>query len=503
MDAIVETQANNEVEDDLYNDAIEAEEEVGEELPAEEAEGVDANEQVGTGEDLIDAAQSKALNTENDPNANQENTSQKPESDGTEGKMFIGGLSWNTTKETLQSYFGKYGEIVDSVIMMTPGGDRSRGFGFLTFADPKSVEKVMGAGPHTIDERTIDPKPAVPQRAIRRDSERPLIKTMKIFVGGLSPETTEESLTTFFGKFGKVDDVVIMKDKFTQRLRGFGFVSFTEASVVDTVVQKQYYEVDGKEIEVKKAEPRSDSNRPGGFQSGGRGGYGGGYGGNPSYGGSSHGQRGAGGYQSGGYGGQSSYGGGKFGASSRGGSSYGGGRGGHQNGGSSRGGGYDSRGSRGGYNSGYDQYGQQSGGGGWGADPYAQGSSGAYGASAGGGAWDGYGYGDQSASSGYGRGAAGGDSARGSTAGYGDSYGYDQYGQASTGGYSQGGYDSYDASGYAAQGSAQGAYGAGYGASGGYDDKSSGYGGGSSTYSSGGGRGGSSRDSRYNPYGRS
>ena len=51
-------------------------------------------------------------------------------------KMFVGGLSWDTTKEGLQSYFCRFGEIVDCVVMTNEQG-RSRGFGFVTFKDPQ------------------------------------------------------------------------------------------------------------------------------------------------------------------------------------------------------------------------------------------------------------------------------------------------------------------------------------------------------------------------------
>ena len=69
--------------------------------------------------------------------------------------MFVGGLSWETTQESLQRYFGQYGEVIDCVVMKNSETGRSRGFGFVTFADPNKVDAVLKSGPHELDGRTV------------------------------------------------------------------------------------------------------------------------------------------------------------------------------------------------------------------------------------------------------------------------------------------------------------------------------------------------------------
>jgi len=68
-------------------------------------------------------------------------------------KLFVGGLSWETTQDNLQRYFSRYGDVIDCVVMKNAESGRSRGFGFVTFADPANVNVVLQNGPHTLDGR--------------------------------------------------------------------------------------------------------------------------------------------------------------------------------------------------------------------------------------------------------------------------------------------------------------------------------------------------------------
>ncbi|ORY84339.1 hypothetical protein BCR37DRAFT_378358 [Protomyces lactucae-debilis] len=164
-----------------------------------------------------------------------------------DGKMFIGGLNWETTDESLRKYFEQFGAVAECNVMRDGTTGRSRGFGFLTFADPNCVDSVVEKE-HFLDGKIIDPK-----RAIPRDEQE---KTAKMFVGGVPADCDEEEFKDFFKQFGRVIDATLMMDKDTGRPRGFGFITFDAESAVERCVNAHNLNIHGKGIEVKRATPK-------------------------------------------------------------------------------------------------------------------------------------------------------------------------------------------------------------------------------------------------------
>jgi RNA-binding protein Musashi len=81
--------------------------------------------------------------------------------DSDQGKLFIGGISWETTEEKLRHHFQAYGEVAETVIMKDRATGRARGFGFVIFADPTVADRVV-TEKHTIDGRTVREREAPP-----------------------------------------------------------------------------------------------------------------------------------------------------------------------------------------------------------------------------------------------------------------------------------------------------------------------------------------------------
>eukprot|EP00063_Salmo_salar_P095621 XP_014070456.1 PREDICTED: RNA-binding protein Musashi homolog 2-like isoform X1 [Salmo salar] len=174
-------------------------------------------------------------------------------------KMFIGGLSWQTSPDSLRDYFTKFGEIRECMVMRDPTTKRSRGFGFVTYVDAASVDNVLAQPHHELDSKTIDPKVAFPRRA----QPKMVTRTKKVFVGGLSANTVVEDVKLYFEQFGKVEDAMLMFDKTTNRHRGFGFVTFEVEDVVEKVCEIHFHEINNKMVECKKAQPKEVMFPPG------------------------------------------------------------------------------------------------------------------------------------------------------------------------------------------------------------------------------------------------
>ena len=100
---------------------------------------------------------------------------------------------------------------------------------------------------------------------------------MKIYVGNLSYEVTEEELRQEFTAFGEVESVSIITDKYSGRPRGFGFVEMPTLSEGKAAIAG----LNGKTLKdrtlnVSEARPRSDNRDRGSYGSGTGGGFGGG-----------------------------------------------------------------------------------------------------------------------------------------------------------------------------------------------------------------------------------
>ncbi|KYM97532.1 PREDICTED: RNA-binding protein squid-like isoform X1 [Cyphomyrmex costatus] len=189
-----------------------------------------------------------------------------------ERKLFIGGLSRNTTDKELRDHFGKFGEIESITVKVDPHTGISRGFAFMVFTNPKTIDKLLASGEHYVNKRKVDPK---------RVSKKP--QHGKIFVGGLTPEISDDDIKNYFSQYGTIVELQAPFDKVKNQRKGFCFITFDSKEVVYKLLKTPKQTINGKEVDVKKVKVNPDPRNQGFWAPGYGYGYGGGYGYIPEY----------------------------------------------------------------------------------------------------------------------------------------------------------------------------------------------------------------------------
>ena len=190
----------------------------------------------------------------------------KLEGDEQERKLFVGGLNKLCTDEDqLKQFFEHYGDIIDCSIMRDQD-KRSRGFGFILFEEATSVDKIIAAKKDgtsfELDEHRIEIKRALPKvNRGNAGTSRSGGLFRKVFVGGLPSSITEDDLRKYFETYGRVNEIELLRDRETSRLRGFAFVTFEDEDSADKCIQRRSHEICKKVCEVKRAQTRSNINR--------------------------------------------------------------------------------------------------------------------------------------------------------------------------------------------------------------------------------------------------
>ncbi|KAB1205193.1 RNA-binding protein 24 [Morella rubra] len=106
--------------------------------------------------------------------------------DTTYTKIFVGGLAWETQRETLKRYFEQFGEILEAAVIVDKNTGRSKGYGFVTFKDPDSARRACRYQYPVIDGRRANCNlaafgarnnyPTTPSRGMEKF--RPSLRTM-------------------------------------------------------------------------------------------------------------------------------------------------------------------------------------------------------------------------------------------------------------------------------------------------------------------------------------
>uniref|UniRef100_A0A2P2L341 RRM domain-containing protein n=1 Tax=Rhizophora mucronata TaxID=61149 RepID=A0A2P2L341_RHIMU len=125
--------------------------------------------------------------------------------DTTYTKVFVGGLAWETQKETMKKYFEQFGEILEAVVITDKATGRSKGYGFVTFREPEAAMRACVDAAPVIDGRRANcnlaslgvqrSKPSTPKHGAAGRNFRVMSSFQTGFGGGVG--TTFPSAASF------------------------------------------------------------------------------------------------------------------------------------------------------------------------------------------------------------------------------------------------------------------------------------------------------------------
>ncbi|KAI1703171.1 RNA recognition motif domain-containing protein [Ditylenchus destructor] len=150
-------------------------------------------------------------------------------------RIFVGGLLKETSGDALHEHFSKFGDIFECHIVRNEDNS-SRGFGYVTYKSQDSVDGALNSQSHSIDGKEVYVNPATPRR-----------NELTLFLGNLSPKTTDESLREHFSKYGHLTQCNVKIDHKTGQSRGFGYVAFESQEELNRALNDQHV-IDGVEV---------------------------------------------------------------------------------------------------------------------------------------------------------------------------------------------------------------------------------------------------------------
>jgi len=174
-------------------------------------------------------------------------------------KVFVGGIGPNTTRDTVHAAFSQFGDVLECKVIVDQNTGFSKGFGFVEFTSPISAQKATASGFIMIDGKNCNCNLAFSDnkgdsKSLNDQGE------CKVFVGGLAPTVTSESLSVAMAPYGKVESCKVVLDKATQVSKGFGFVEFASSKSAARAVKNGFVLVDGKNCNCNIASQGGNNN---------------------------------------------------------------------------------------------------------------------------------------------------------------------------------------------------------------------------------------------------
>ncbi|OIV97139.1 hypothetical protein TanjilG_00168 [Lupinus angustifolius] len=174
-------------------------------------------------------------------------------------KLFVRGLSGDTTTDNLRAVFSAYGELDEAIVIMDKNTGKSKGYGFVTFKHVDGAIIALKEPSKKIDGRiTVTQLAAASGTAAATD-----VSARKVFVGNVPFDISSERLLEHFLSFGEIEEGPLGFDKASGKTRGFAFFVYKTEEGARASLAEPAKTIDGHQVICKLAVDNKKA-KPGG-----------------------------------------------------------------------------------------------------------------------------------------------------------------------------------------------------------------------------------------------
>ncbi|KAJ6799542.1 UBP1-associated protein 2C [Iris pallida] len=190
------------------------------------------------------------------------------DADPTRRKLFIRGLGWDTTSDSLRSLFSSFGDLDEAIVICDKATGKSKGYGFITFSHVDGALLALKEPSKKLDGRMTVTQlasagntggpPTGPAAAVPASD----VALRKIYVGSVPADMSSERLLALFSSYGEVEEGPLGFDKHTGKFRGYALFVYKHAEAARAAVEEPMKFIDGHQITCKFAND-SKKGKPG------------------------------------------------------------------------------------------------------------------------------------------------------------------------------------------------------------------------------------------------
>lgn len=199
------------------------------------------------------------------------------DADPAQRKIFVHGLGWDTTTDTLTEAFGPYGEIEDLKVVTDRNTGKCKGYGFILFrhrsgarAALREPQKKIGNRSTACQLASVGPVPGgAPNSAAPAPVQLQLppvseYTQRKIFVSNVGADIDPQKLLQFFARFGEIEEGPLGLDKVTGKPKGFALFVYKTIESAKKALEEPHKHFEGVMLHCQKAIDGPKPNKLGG-----------------------------------------------------------------------------------------------------------------------------------------------------------------------------------------------------------------------------------------------